>query len=200
MTKILAISDIHGDSKLIKRIAERSNKENIDLVIIAGDITLLNKETKNIIKPFAEKNKKVILLHGNHEPISTINQISNSYPNTFNIHNYSIKHENVGIFGAGGADFGSDKMTEYEFWKKLEESHDHIKNLEKKIMITHMHPSGTKSEFTGIKGSKAIRQAIEKFQPDFAIFGHIHEASGIEEIIGSTKLINVSRREKIIEI
>ena len=63
-----------------------------------------------------------------------------------------------------------------------------------------MHPAKTKSEFSGIRGSKSIREAIEQFQPDLALFGHIHEASGIEEQIGKTKLINISRKEVIFEI
>ena len=67
-------------------------------------------------------------------------------------------------------------------------------------MITHIHPKGSKSEFSGFEGSKAVRKAIEKFQPDIAIFSHIHEAAGVEEKIGKTKVINVSRKEKIFEI
>ena len=46
----------------------------------------------------------------------------------------------------------------------------------------------------------AVREAIERFQPDLALCGHVHEAEGIEEKIGKTKLINVGRQGKIIEI
>ena len=63
-------------------------------------------------------------------------------------------------------------------------------------MVTHMHAQGTKSEFSGIEGSRSIRRAIEKFQPDFLIHSHIHEAEGIEEKIGKTKVINVGRKGK----
>ena len=67
-------------------------------------------------------------------------------------------------------------------------------------MVTHIHPKGTKSELFGFEGSKAVRDAIEKFQPDIAVFSHIHEAAGFEEKIGKTHVINVSRKEKIFEI
>lgn len=40
----------------------------------------------------------------------------------------------------------------------------------------------------------------EKLQPDLFISGHIHELEGIEEKIGKTRVINVGRRGKIIEI
>ena len=63
-----------------------------------------------------------------------------------------------------------------------------------------MHPRGSKAEFSGFKGSKAVEKAIKEFHPDIAICSHIHEAAGIEEKIGKTKVINVSRKAKIFEI
>ena len=67
-------------------------------------------------------------------------------------------------------------------------------------MITHMHPKDSKSEFSGFEGSSAILKAIKKFQPDILLHGHIHEASGLEEMIGKTRVINVSRIGRVIEI
>ena len=63
-----------------------------------------------------------------------------------------------------------------------------------------MHPRGSKSEFSGWKGSEAVRKAIKKFRPDILINSHIHEAGGIEEEIGKTKVINVSRKAKVFEV
>ena len=82
----------------------------------------------------------------------------------------------------------------------LKKGHQGIKDTKKKIMVTHMHPSGSKAEFTYFEGSKGIRKAIDKFHPDILIDAHIHEAGGMEEKIGKTRVINVSRREKIFEI
>ena len=55
--KILASGDIHGDTKLAEALADKAEKENVDLVILAGDITFADQSTKNIIGPF-EKAKK----------------------------------------------------------------------------------------------------------------------------------------------
>ncbi len=199
-TKILAVGDIHGDTGLVKRLAEKAKKENVDLVILAGDLTLANQTPKNLISPFVKAGKKVLLLHGNHEGIATIDFLSELYPGTKNLHGYSIMHNDLGIFGAGGADFGIDPITEPQFKKIIGKAHSNIKDAKKKILITHMHPARSAAEFSGIKGSKSIRKAIEKYKPNFAIFSHIHEASGIEEKVGKTKVINVSRKEKIFEI
>ena len=67
-------------------------------------------------------------------------------------------------------------------------------------MVTHAHPFKSKAEFSGFQGSTGVRKAIKKFKPDIVISGHIHEAEGIEEKIGKTKVINVSRKAKVFEI
>jgi Icc-related predicted phosphoesterase len=60
--------------------------------------------------------------------------------------------------------------------------------------------SESKSEFSGIPGSKGLRKAIEKFQPDVFISGHIHETEGVSEKIGKTRVYNVGRKGRIIEL
>ena len=199
-TKILAVGDIHGDERFVKKIAKKAEKEKIDLVILTGDLTFFEDSTKNIIGPFVKAKKQVLLIPGNHESVATIDFLAELYPNTKNIHGYSFIKDNVGIFGAGGADIGIHQIKDSEIFELLKKGNEKIKGLDKKIMVTHIHPKGSKSEFSGFKGSKAVRKAIEKFQPDIAIFSHIHEAAGVEEKIGKTKVINVSRKEKIFEI
>ncbi|MCX8147364.1 MAG: hypothetical protein N3D84_02765 [Candidatus Woesearchaeota archaeon] len=69
-------------------------------------------------------------------------------------------------------------------------------------MVTHVHPAGTKMEkFTKFfQGSEGVKKAIERFKPDIILCSHVHEAEGIEEKIGKTKVINVGKKGKIIEI
>ena len=194
--KILAVGDLHGDSSSAKRLAEKAEKEKVDLVILAGDITSFI-ETKNFLKPFKDKGKKVLLLHGNHESLETADFLAELY-GMRNIHGYSVKYNNVGIFGAGGAlEFN---ISDKDLFDTLKKGNDALSGLHKKIMVTHMHAAGTGSEFSGFEGSKGIRKAVEKFQPDFLIHAHIHEAEGIEEKIGKTTVINVGRKGKILEI
>lgn len=69
-------------------------------------------------------------------------------------------------------------------------------------MITHVHPSNTKMEkFTKFfPGSGGVKKAIDTFKPDILLCSHVHEAEGIEEKVGKTRVINVGRKGKIIEI
>jgi uncharacterized protein len=197
--RILAASDLHGDSKQIRKLAERADKENVDLVVLCGDITGWT-ETNDLIKPFKNKNKKVLLIPGNWDSFATADFLAELY-GVRNIHGYSVAYENVGFFGAGGAEGpGPGRQNDKQIKQTLEKAFAGLKGIEKKIMVTHMHPAGTKSEFSGVEGSKAIQYAIKKFKPDFVLHGHIHEASGMEEMVGKTKVINVGREGRIIEI
>ena len=196
--KILAASDIHGESALVKKLAIRAEKEKVDLVVLCGDLTGWT-ETSGILKPFKDKNKKVLIIPGNHDSFATTDFLAELY-GVKNIHGYSVKYEDVGFFGAGGADLGPGRITEKEMMETLKKAHSGLEGIRKKIMVTHMHPSGSVSEFSGIPGSKAITQAIKKFKPDILLHGHIHEASGFEQNIGKTRVINVGREGRIIEI
>jgi len=198
-TKILAIGDLHGDTGLVKKLAEKAIKENVDLIILAGDLTFAEQSTKDLIGPFVKAKKQVLLIPGNHESIATTDFLAELY-GAKNIHGYSFIKGNLGIFGAGGADFGIHRIKDSDIFKLLQKGHSKIKDSKKKIMVTHMHPSKSKSEVFGFAGSKAVKDAIEKFHPDILINSHIHEAAGIEEKMGKTRVINVSRKEKIFEI
>ena len=195
--KILAAGDFHGESSIAKRLANKAEKENVDLVIIAGDITGM-VETKNILKPFKDKNKKVVFVPGNWDTTEAAETLSKLY-GIKNVGKHYVQYKNIGIFGIGSPDWEMN-LNEEKAFKKLKKDFEKIKNLEKKIMVSHLHAAGTKSEFSGIPGSTALKKAIKKFQPDLFISGHIHEAEGLQEKIGKTRVINVGKRGKIIEI
>lgn len=198
--RILAAGDIHGDSRRFKKLAEQAQRENVDLVILCGD-NLGWFETKDIIKPFKDRRQKVLLIPGNWDSFATTDMIAQLY-GVRNIHGYSVRYEGIGFFGAGGAPGspGEGQISERELMETLEKAYSGLKGIEKKVMITHMHPRGSKSEFSGFDGSESVRKAVEKFKPNVLIHGHIHEASGMEENIGGTRVVNVARAGKIIEI
>jgi uncharacterized protein len=83
----------------------------------------------------------------------------------------------------------------------LKKAHDSVKGMKKKLMITHVQPNDC---IIGLQmpgwGSSGVRKAIEQFNPNIHICGHIHETHGIEEVIGKTKVINVGKTGRIIEI
>jgi len=199
--KILAAGDIHGDQGLAKKLAEKAGKNHVDLVILCGDITQFDQSTDNLIKPFVEKKQKVLLIPGNHDSFATADFLAEFY-GVKNIHGYSVKYDDIGIFGCGGANIGVAQLEEDEIFDTLKKGFDKVEYLKKKIMVTHVHPSESKMEkFTEFfPGSKGIKKAIDKLKPDILLCSHVHEAEGIEEKLGNTKVINVGKERKIIDL
>jgi len=200
--KILAAGDLHGDINAAKKLAEKAKKQDVDLVILSGDLTLNEISTKGLIGPFKKVHKKVLVIPGNHESAATTASLAEIY-DIEDLHGYSVKVGDVGLFGAGSANIGIFQLDEKELYDLLERGFKNVQASKKKIMVTHCHPEYTLMAKMGSKfipGSKGVARAIKKFQPDIAICSHAHEAEGIEEKIGKTQLINVGKRGKIIEI
>ncbi|MEK6936513.1 MAG: metallophosphoesterase [Nanoarchaeota archaeon] len=198
--KLLAAGDFHGDKSTAKKLAELAEKENVDLVILNGDL-VEEQDTSGIIGPFLAKKRKVIILPGNHETIATADFLAELY-NITNLHGYYMKIGDIGFFGCGGANVGLSQLSEEEIYQTLKKGFEKIKDMPKKIMVTHVHPADTKMEMFSkfVKGSKGLRKAIDKFKPDILICGHVHEAEGIEEIVGKTRVLNVGKKGKIINL
>src|SRR3989344_3163712 len=157
--KILAFGDIHGDTAMAKKLADQAERENVGLVVVCGDITYHERSLENIIGPFAKKNKRVVLIPGNHESLATADFLAELYGAT-NLHGYSIKHKDVGLFGCGGANIGLFQLGEDEIFELIKKGHERIKDMKTKILVTHVHPSGSIMEkFTNIfPGSDGVRK------------------------------------------
>ena len=199
--KILAVSDVHGDQGTIKRLAKRAVDENVDVVFLCGDLVGHDEQFTNMIGPFIKAGKKVFLLHGNHESLADIEALAEVYGAKV-MHGNSVSYEGIGFFGVGGANIGPVMTSESDLFDKLKDGHERIKEYKKKVMITHVHPEGTLmqklSDF--VPPSRAVTRAINEFKPDILLCGHVHEAAGLEETLGSTKVINVAKEGKIIEL
>lgn len=196
--KILAISDTHGDTALVKEISKIANKEKVDLILHAGDITWLGENKKNIIKPLTKKHK-LLMIQGNHDPEYLLEELEKTYSNAKSIHKKSHKINEIGFFGSGTTDWGFTEDSK-QLFNELKNAHKKIKNLNKKIMITHSPPTKSAIELMGFPGSYAVTKAIERFKPNFVICGHIHEGGGLIEKINDTTIINAARTPIVFEI
>ncbi|MEA3378791.1 MAG: metallophosphoesterase [Nanoarchaeota archaeon] len=198
MTKILAFGDIHGDRSKAKELAEKARRENVDLVVICGDFSNNEEDVSQLLGLF---DKKVLIIPGNHESPATVNFLSELYKFK-NLHGYYYNLNNVGFFGCGSANIGLFQLSENEIFKTLKKGFYGVKACTKKIMVSHNHPEGSIMERFSkfVPGSKGIRKAIEEFQPDILFCCHVHEAHGVEEKMGQTKVINVGRDGKIIDL
>jgi uncharacterized protein len=196
--KILAFSDLHGDVLKAKELAQQASQENVDLVIIAGDLSNSKGKIEGIIGEFKKENLEVAIIPGNHDNMAEINFLEKKY-NIKNLHGYAFKKNNVGIMSCGYSNVGPHIIDDNKLFEMLKQQHEYVKDSEKKILLTHTHPHDSILGLNFFPGSKGVKKAIEMFKPDLHICGHIHETQGIEEIIGQTKVVNVGKNGKIFE-
>lgn len=99
------------------------------------------------------------------------------------------------------------EMTEEQFEKEIDRLMLQVKNPRQAIFNSHIPPYGTsldmapelskdlriQSDLSHVimshVGSKAVRAALEKYQPLLGLHGHIHESDGLERL-GDTLIIN----------
>jgi Icc-related predicted phosphoesterase len=192
--KILAAGDLHGDIGLSKKLSKKAKKEKVDLVVLSGDINGSEDLGNKMLMPFSEANQRVLFIPGNWES-SGEHEAMKKFGKS--IHNYYVNYGDVGIVGIGSEDWHLE--LDKEDFKMIKENFDRMKS-KKRILVSHLHAEGTGAEFSGIPGDKILRKAVEEFKPDLLISSHIHEAEGVEDKIGKTRVVQVGKKGKILEI
>lgn len=203
MTKILVLSDMHGDRKAVARAKELVKKEGFDMLVYLGDfseklrdvesnladVEYLIKELKDLVK--------VRALFGNCDTREVRGLLTG---HNVALHNQLIFAGNAAIIGWGGS-HPTPFNTPSEFKEEeIEESVERLmvaakeKGAKQFILFTHEPPARTKADKLpiGHVGSESLRRIVEKYQPDLHVAGHIHEAKS-EDFIGKTKVINVGQ-------
>ena len=192
--RILAAADLHGNLEIAKALSEKARKGKVDLVVLAGDINGLRSDEK-ILNPFFEANQKVAFVPGNWE--TQVDQEAFRSKGAKNIHLYYITYNDVGITGVGTGDW-KFAIEQGDFYA-LKDNFEKMKS-KKRILVSHIHAFGTNAEFSGFGGDKLLRKAVLDFKPDLLISAHIHEAEGLVDKIGKTKVVQVGRKGIILEI
>lgn len=200
--KILAFTDIHGSLQALKRIEQKTKSQNPDLLVCTGDVTIFEHGIIGILRKLNKLNKKIIMIHGNHEAASTYIKLSRLFKNIIFIHKNHFIKNNVLFLGYGGGGFamidkGFEKFAKTKFKEIIKNNQD-----KKIILVTHAPPYKTRLDklMQGHCGNKSIRHFVEGNKIDLLICGHLHENFGKEDKIGKTKVINPGPFGKIIMI
>jgi len=197
--KILAFSDTHG--KDLRKMVEEAEKQGVTHVFACGDWSQLDEMPPYLVSQFTKKGMKMFIQAGNHETFATTDSLAELY-GIKHLHGDGVVYNGIGFFGAGGTtQIGPHSvLDEDELFGLLKQGFEKVKHAKKKVMLVHEHPAGSLFEMGRFPGSKAIRRAIEEFKPDIVLCGHIHECAGVEEQLGSTRIINVAKDGKILEL
>ena len=182
----IVLSDVHGDTEMVAKIMETIKKP--DFAILCGDLSNYgDKMPKEVVEAIGIK--KVFGVPGNMDTWDILEEMEAM---GISIHGKNIELEGVKIAGFGGGIHNHPGRILHSE-KEILEGIENAAGNGTKILVTHLPPINTNIDLTGKgihAGSAAVRDAIEKLQPELHLCGHIHDAKG-ETRIGKTKCINV---------
>ncbi len=203
MVKVLACADFHGSNVFSRDLAKKAVDNDVDLVVVCGDITEHGEEHNNqLLSPFVEAGKKVVFVTGNHESISLGDFLAEVY-NVKHIHSSGVRYGDVGFIGCGSANCGINALDEEEIFEILKDGDSKINYLRKKVFVTHVFPSDSlmdKMSHPSLPGSVGLSKAIKEFKPDVTLCSHAHEADGVEQIIDGCRVICVGRKGTLLDL
>lgn len=186
--KIVFISDTHGQHRKLKNLPEA------DMIIHGGDLSKMGRdhEVQDFINWFSKLNYTYrIFIAGNHDfHLEDFSQefIQKKLPqNCYYLCNSGIEIEGVKIWGSPVTPtffnwaFNVDRgIPIQKYWKMIPSDTN--------ILVTHGPVKGMLDRTTSNinAGCEDLLNTVNKVQPKFHLFGHIHEAYGKEKINETT--------------
>lgn len=189
----IAFGDVHESTGLISAIPGLAEADG---VIITGDITNRGsfEAVDRVYQAVAAVNPRIYAQPGNMD--------------TDNVQTYLAQQDadihlrvrelapGLGLMGIGlstPTPFGTPgEVSEATIARWLDETHRLAEGFDQLICAIHEPPINTNLDMLGNGqhvGSPGVRAFIERVQPALVVTGHIHEATGTDQI-GSTPVVN----------
>jgi Icc-related predicted phosphoesterase len=196
--KLLIFSDIHNNLKALERLMDTE----ADYYFAAGDLVNWAKGLDACGEILKRRAGKVYVLPGNHESAAQIT----AFCGKFGLHDFHEHTLQIGKYHVAGLGYSSPtpfntpgEYTEAQLAEKLAP----FAALQPLVMICHAPPQGTALDRVrgGLHaGSQAVREFVDRYQPEYLFCGHIHEAEGVTIEMGKTKATNVGKRGYLLEL
>jgi uncharacterized protein len=196
--KIQIFSDIHGDLKSLEKLLAVP----ADVYISAGDLTNFGKGLDTCGDVLAKQASRVWVIPGNHE---TAEQ-NHEFCADVGFVDFHKQLRQIGSSYLGGLGYSNPTPfnTPGEYTEEqLTAALDAFRNHSPLYLIVHAPPYGSKlDEFAPGKhaGSRAVRDWVEREQPEMLFCGHIHECGGRSDQIGRTRCFNVGKRGYLLDL
>jgi uncharacterized protein len=196
--RIQIFSDIHGDLKSLEKLLAVP----ADVYISAGDLTNFGKGLDTCGAILAKQANRVWVIPGNHE---TADQ-NHEFCADGGFMDFHKQLRQIGSCYLGGLGYSNPTPfnTPGEYTEEqLAAALDAFRHHSPLYLVVHAPPYGSKlDEFAPGKhaGSRAVREWVEREQPEMLFCGHIHECGGRSDQIGRTHCFNVGKRGYLLDL
>ncbi len=196
--KIQIFSDIHGDLRTLEKLMSVP----ADVYISVGDLSNFGKGLDVCAPILAKQARRVWSIPGNHETAEQNHELwarggfedfQRHVRQIGAAHWAGLGYSNPTPFDTPG-EYTEEQIAEYL------SAFNGVKPL---YLVVHAPPYGSKlDEFAPGKhaGSTAVREFVDREQPEMLFCGHIHECGGKSDQIGRTRCFNVGKKGYLLEI
>lgn len=182
--RILAITDLHGDTDALERALDTAGA--VDAVLVLGDLSYERSVLRRLYARLGSCGAPVYIIHGNHEDEDDAEELAREYGLRW-VHRRVEELDGLSIAGYGGGGFSTRRADLDAFAEELPVTMAH-----RSIVVTHAPPADTPlDELDGDHvGDKSVRALIERARPIVALSGHLHENFNVGGTLGDTVLLN----------
>ncbi len=195
--KLLVFSDIHGDYRALERLVATE----ADYYFAAGDLTSWGRGLDGCGEIMQRRARQMYVLPGNHESAASIS----AFCRKFGLHAFHERTFEAGGYHIAGLGYSNPtpfntpgEYSDAELGQRLAR----FSALKPLILICHCPPHGTPLDRVrdGVHaGSRAVADFIQEHQPAIFFSGHIHEAAGVETMLGKTRAYSAGPKGRLID-
>ncbi|KAA1259226.1 Calcineurin-like phosphoesterase superfamily domain protein [Rubripirellula obstinata] len=198
--KILCFSDLHRDRDAAMRLVNIA--EDVDVVIGAGDFANRHQGATDTLEILSQINLPAVLVPGNGETVEELRLAAATWSTATILHGEGCVVGGVNFWGVGGG----IPVTPFGDWSYDFSEEEAVPMLTGTptggVLVVHSPPIDTVDHDSKglIRGSQAIRDAVESKKPQLVVCGHIHSDWGKKIKLGPTSILNAGPQGMIVEI
>lgn len=198
--KILCFSDLHRDTEAAKRLVDAA--EDVDVVIGAGDFATKREGIADTIGILTRIERPTVLVPGNGESIEELTEACGGWESAHPLHGGGCEIDGVPFWGVGGG----IPVTPFGDWSydfDEQQAADLLGGCPQGgVLVVHSPPIDTVDHDASgkIRGSKTIREVVERREPRLVVCGHIHSSWEQEATVGASRILNAGPRGVVVEL
>jgi Icc-related predicted phosphoesterase len=196
--RILVFSDIHRDAAALSRLMDIE----ADFYVAAGDLCTFGRGLDALGPILARRAEKMWVLPGNHEHTSQVDEFCQHF-GFQTLHRKSFEVNGVHVAGLGHSNPTPFHTPGEDSEGTIASNLEPFAGLKPLVLICHCPPLDTPLDEAAPGqhfGSRAVREFIDAYQPQWFLCGHIHEAAGRDTMLGKTRGINVGKQGYLLEL
>ncbi len=198
--RFLCFSDLHRDKEAAQRLVSAAG--DVDVVIGAGDFAIRRGGLPDTLDILAAIEKPAVLVPGNGESAEELAEAVAGWPSANVLHGSGCELDGIAFWGVGGG----IPVTPFGDWSYDFDEDQAVDLLsgcpDEAVLVVHSPPIDTVDHDGAgkIRGSQAIRTAVETKQPKLVVCGHIHSDWEKQMTLGPSRIVNAGPRGVVVEV